>query len=131
MKARWRTSRQPSLEQNELFCCFSLLYIYSLWRCSWSIIQGRAQELAEGGGGGCGKSQTALLLKIFLGVRTRTYTYTSCKVHVHICSASFPPAFVSFDPATCIPTVKCIMLFPCISYTDSIYSCCSIAGGAC
>ena len=30
-------------------------------------VQGRAQELAEGGGGGCGKSQMALLLKIFLG----------------------------------------------------------------
>ena len=32
-------------------------------------LQGRAQELAEGGGGegGCSKSQTALLLKIFLG----------------------------------------------------------------
>ena len=29
--ARWRTSRQPSLEQSELFCCFSLLKLVEVF----------------------------------------------------------------------------------------------------
>ena len=31
VKARWRTSRQPSLEQSELFCCFSLLKLVQVF----------------------------------------------------------------------------------------------------
>ena len=31
VKARWRTSRQPSLEQSEFFCCFSLLKLVEVF----------------------------------------------------------------------------------------------------